>query len=72
MSAPPVTHVSSRDNPVFKALRSLAHGNTGYRKQRRIWAEGEHLSLAALNRGMRPVMGIFSESFWPLALAEST
>ena len=69
MSAPPVTHVSSRDNPVFKALRSLAHGNTGYRKQGRIWAEGEHLSLAALNRGMRPVMGIFSESFWPLAQA---
>ena len=43
MSAPSVTHVSSRDNPVFKALRSLAHGNTGYRKQGRIWAEGNDI-----------------------------
>ena len=59
--------ISSRDNPLFKEVKRLAHGSTDYRKFGRFWAEGDHLVRAALLRGVRPVMGIFSESFWPLA-----
>lgn len=65
LSAPIV--ISSRDNPLLKELKRLAHGNTDYRKQGRFWAEGDHLVRAALLRGVRPDIGIFSESFWPLA-----
>ncbi len=56
--------ISSRDNPLLKDLKRLAHGNTDYRKQGRFWAEGDHLVRAALTRGVRPGLGIFSESFW--------
>lgn len=59
--------ISSRDNAFAKELKKLAHGSTEYRKQRRIWAEGDHLLRAAVQRGVRPVLGVFSESFWPLA-----
>jgi len=65
MSAP--TLISSRDNPLLKDLRRLASGSTDYRKQGRFWAEGDHLVRAALHRGVRPEVGVFSESFWPLA-----
>jgi len=68
MNAP--THISSRDNAFLKDLRRLASGNTDYRKQGRFWAEGDHLVRAALQRGVMPGMGIFSESFWPLAPAQ--
>ncbi|MDR3369729.1 RNA methyltransferase [Rhodoferax sp.] len=59
--------ISSRDNPLLKELKRLAHGSTDYRKQGRFWTEGDHLVCAALLRGVRPDIGIFSESFWPLA-----
>ena len=62
--------ISSRDNPFVKDLKKLAHGSTEYRKQGRVWAEGDHLLRAALGRGVRPEMGVFSESFWPLAPVE--
>jgi TrmH family RNA methyltransferase len=62
--------ISSRDNPLLKDLRRLAHGSTDYRKQGRFWAEGDHLVRAALSRSVQPSMGVFSESFWPLAQAE--
>jgi len=57
-------YISSRDNALLKDLRRLANGNTDYRKQGRIWVEGEHLLGAALSRGVRPALGVFSESFW--------
>lgn len=63
-------HITSRDNALLKDLRRLATGNLEYRKQGRFWAEGDHLVRAALQRGVRPTMGIFSESFWPLAPVE--
>ena len=63
----PVTHISSRDNALIKDLRRLSQDNTAYRKQGRVWLEGDHLCRAALARGLRPVMAVFSESFWPLA-----
>ena len=59
--------ISSRDNPLLKEVKRLAHGSTDYRKQGRFWAEGDHLVRAAMLRGVHPSMGIFSESFWPLA-----
>ncbi|MBB1073559.1 RNA methyltransferase [Rhodoferax sp. 4810] len=62
--------ITSRDNPLLKDLKRLAHGNTDYRKQGRFWAEGDHLVRAALTRGVRPGLGIFSESYWPLAHME--
>jgi len=63
----PVTHISSRDNALIKDLRRLSQDNTAYRKQGRVWLEGDHLCRAALARGLKPVMAVFSESFWPLA-----
>jgi TrmH family RNA methyltransferase len=62
--------ISSRDNPFVKDLKKLAHGSTEYRRQGRVWAEGDHLLRAALGRGVRPELGIFSKSFWPLAPLE--
>ncbi len=65
-----VQHISSRDNALLKDLRRLAQDNTAYRKQSRFWAEGEHLVAAALARKVTPALGVFSESFWPLARVE--
>ena len=59
--------ISSRDNTFIKELKKLAHGSTEYRRQGRVWVEGDHLLRAALGRGVRPGFGVFSESFWPLA-----
>ena len=66
----PVTHVTSRDNPLVKELRKLSQSNTAYRKQAQVWLEGDHLCRAALARGLKPVIAVFSESFWPLAQTE--
>ena len=63
----PVTHVSSRDNPLFKDLRRLTQDSAAYRKQARVWLEGDQLCRAALARGLKPALAVFSESFWPLA-----
>ena len=63
----PVTHISSRDNALIKELKKLAHSSTAYRKSGRVWIEGDHLCRAALQRGQKPALAVFSESFWPLA-----
>lgn len=68
----PVTQVTSRDNPLIKELRKLSQDSTAYRKQQRVWLEGDHLCRAAFARGLKPVIAVFSESFWPLAPAEWT
>ncbi|MDO8439859.1 MAG: RNA methyltransferase [Polaromonas sp.] len=68
-SAPP-TLVTSRDNVLVKDLRKLSQDSTAYRKQGRVWLEGDHLCRAALARGRKPLIAVFSESFWPLAPAE--
>ena len=59
--------ITSANNPLIKELRKLSTDNTAYRKQRRFWLEGDHLCRAALMRGFKPALGLFSESFWPLA-----
>ena len=66
----PVTHISSRDNAFIKDLRRLSQDSTAYRKQGRVWLEGDHLCRAALVRGLKPALAVFSESFWPLAHTE--
>jgi len=67
---PPVTHITSRDNPLLRELRKLSADSTAYRKQGRFWVEGDHLCRAALLRGCEPKIAVFSESFWPLAPVE--
>ncbi|WP_341921734.1 RNA methyltransferase [Polaromonas sp. YR568] len=62
--------VTSRDNALVKDLRRLSQDSTAYRKQGRVWLEGDHLCRAALLRGLTPAVAVFSESFWPLAPAE--
>lgn len=61
--------ITSRDNALLKDLRRLAQDSGAHRKQGRVWVEGEHLCSAALARGWRPALGIFSESNWPMAPA---
>jgi TrmH family RNA methyltransferase len=57
--------VTSRDNTLLKDLRRLSQDNTAYRKQGRVWLEGDHLCRAALARGLKPAVAVFCESFWP-------
>ena len=67
MSSDPIVHIQSRDNPLLKDLRRLSQDSTAYRKQGRVWLEGDHLCRAALARSWKPAIALFSESFWPLA-----
>ncbi len=64
------TFVTSRDNALLKDLRKLSQDSTAYRKQGRVWLEGDHLCRAALARGMKPEVAVFSDSYWPLAQVE--
>lgn len=57
--------IRSRDNALVKGLKRLAQDSGAYRKQGRIWVEGDHLCDAALARGLRPSLAIHGESFWP-------
>lgn len=70
MTSASVTTIQSRDNAFLKDLRRLAQDSTAYRKQGRVWLEGDHLCRAALARGLQPVTAVFSESFWPQAQVE--
>jgi TrmH family RNA methyltransferase len=65
-----IAHITSRDNPLLKALRKVAQDNTAYRKAGRFWVEGDHLCSAALARGVKPAVAVYSESFMPLAPVE--
>ncbi len=70
MTSANVTHIQSRDNAFVKDLRRLAQDSTAYRKQGRVWLEGDHLCRAVLARGLLPAIAVFSESFWPLVPAQ--
>lgn len=65
------TPVTSRDNPLFKELRKLNEDNTAYRKLGRYWVEGDHLCRAALARGLRPAIAVYSDAFWPAVPMET-
>ncbi|MES2949976.1 MAG: RNA methyltransferase [Pseudomonadota bacterium] len=68
MSQP--TPITSHDNPLLKELRKVAQDNTAYRKAGRFWIEGDHLCSAALQRGLKPAVAVFTEEFLPLAPVE--
>ncbi|MBS0469337.1 MAG: RNA methyltransferase [Proteobacteria bacterium] len=70
MTRQPPTLIHSRDNTLLKELRRLSQDSTAYRKQGRVWLEGDHLCSAALARGQRPEVAVFCESFWPVAPAQ--
>ena len=62
VTAPAASSSRSRDNALLKDLRRLAQDSTAYRKQGRVWLEGDHLCRAALRArraaGHRGVSGI--------------
>ena len=60
-------HISSRDNPLVKELGRLSRESVAYRKFGRVWLEGDHLCRAALARGWKPTIAVFSSTFWPTA-----
>jgi TrmH family RNA methyltransferase len=64
------TPITSRENPLLKELRKVAQDNTAYRKAGRFWVEGDHLCSAALQRGLKPAVAVFTEEYFPLALVE--
>lgn len=68
MSSP--LHITSRDNPLLKRLRLMVRDPAAYRKQGQVWLEGDHLCRAMVARGLLPVVAVFSDSFWPPALAD--
>ena len=67
MTSSETINITSRDNPLLKELRKLSSEPTAYRKTGRVWLEGDHLCSAALLRGIKPSIAVFSESFMPIA-----
>lgn len=59
--------ISSAGNSLLKDLRRLANDSHAYRRQQRVWLEGDHLCRAALARGIQPELAVFAESFWSSA-----
>ncbi|SFM45091.1 RNA methyltransferase [Variovorax sp. OV329] len=70
MTSPDITTVSSRDNPLLKDLRRLAQDPGAYRKLGKVWLEGDHLCRAARERGVRPAIAVFTESYWGVQEAQ--
>jgi TrmH family RNA methyltransferase len=56
--------ITSAANPLLKDLRRLAQESHAYRKLGRVWLEGDHLCDAALRRGVKPQVGVYSQSLW--------
>ncbi len=56
--------ITSRDNPLVKSIRRLAQDSSAYRKVGQFWLEGDHLCRAAVQRGVRPLQVVLTESFW--------
>ncbi len=65
MSAAAPTLIASAANPQFKSLRLLAQDSTAWRKQGRVWLEGDHLCRAALGRGLVPQLAVYAQSCPP-------
>ncbi len=56
--------IHSAANALYKDFKRLAQDSTAYRKQGRVWLEGDHLCRAALERGVQPEYALFKESSW--------
>ncbi|WP_350295594.1 RNA methyltransferase [Limnohabitans sp. Rim8] len=59
--------VTSRDNPLLKSIRRLAQDPSAYRKQGKVWLEGDHLCRAALDRGVKPLQVVITQGAWQSA-----
>jgi len=64
VSTPQPPIIRSAGNPQFKELRRLTQDSNAWRRQSRVWLEGEHLCRAAIQRGVTPLQVVFSESKW--------
>lgn len=64
MTATGPQFITSAGNALLKELRRLAQDGTAYRKQGRVWVEGDHLCRAALARRLEPALAVFSRSLW--------
>lgn len=62
--------ITSRENPLVKALRRLAQESSAYRKFGQFWLEGDHLCRAALARGVRPLRLVLAQSWAEAVEAE--
>ena len=69
-TAKPPIYIQSRDNALVKDLRRLMDDGAAYRKQGQVWIEGDHLCSAALTRGKKPAVGVFSEQYWQTVPAQ--
>jgi len=56
--------ITSKDNPLVKSIRRLSQDSTAYRKLGQIWCEGDHLCRAALQRGVKPLQLVLTQSLW--------
>lgn len=56
--------ITSAANVQLKELKRLVQDTTAYRKQNRVWLEGDHLCRAALERGVQPELMVFTETSW--------
>jgi len=62
--------ITSRDNPRLKTIRRLAQDSQAYRKLGLVWMEGDHLCRAALSRGVKPELAVFSDAIWQASAFE--
>lgn len=70
MTEPDAPVIRSAANAQLKLLRRLAQDSTAARRQGQVWLEGDHLCRAAIERGVQPLLAVFSESNWPVAHVE--
>lgn len=59
--------ITSRDNPLLKSIRRLSQDPSAYRKQGKVWLEGDHLCRAALERGVKPLQVVMTQDVWQSA-----
>ncbi len=57
----PISHITSRDNPLLQRLRKLSQDGNAYRKLGSIWLEGDHLVRACLQRGHAVTLAVLTE-----------
>ena len=59
--------ITSKDNALIKSIRRLSQDPSAYRKQGRVWCEGDHLCRAALARGVKPAQVVLTQALWQSA-----
>jgi TrmH family RNA methyltransferase len=59
--------ITSRDNPLLKSIRRLAQDPSAYRKQGKVWLEGDHLCRAARDKGVKPLQVVLTQGLWQSA-----